>query len=128
MITGLLDQYTIDSHCPLRRRNSSSELFREILDHPIPTDLEAAKALSCGPAALDLFTWLSYRCFVAKGEERVPLFGEFGLANQLGGQDYARPRKFREKLEGWLRLVKAMWPDCPAKSMKVAATSSSLVR
>lgn len=93
----------------------STEFFREIMDHPIPTDLEAAKALSCAPAALDLFMWLSYRCFVAKAEERVPLFGDFGLANQLGSQDYARPRKFREKLEGWLRLVKAMWPGCPAK-------------
>jgi hypothetical protein len=44
----------------------SSEFFREIMDHPIPTDLQAAKALVCSPAALDLFTWLSYRCFIAK--------------------------------------------------------------
>src|SRR5882672_9287039 len=61
----------------------SDEFYREISSHPIPTDLEAAKALSGSPAALDLFTWLSYRCFVAKGEERISLFGEFGLANQL---------------------------------------------
>src|SRR5215831_3458439 len=51
----------------------SEEFYQEILEHPIPTDLEAAKALSSAPAALDLFTWLSYRCFVAKGEERIPL-------------------------------------------------------
>jgi hypothetical protein len=44
----------------------SDEFFKEILAHPIPTDMEAAKALSCSPAALDLFTWLSYRCFVAE--------------------------------------------------------------
>jgi hypothetical protein len=44
-------------------------MSQEIMDHSIPTDLEAAKALSCAPAALDLFTWLLYRCFVAKGEE-----------------------------------------------------------
>jgi hypothetical protein len=78
----------------------SSEFFREIMDHPIPTDLEAAKALSCAPAALDLFTWLSYRCFVARAEEHVPLFGDFGLASQLGSQDYARPRKFRGEARG----------------------------
>ena len=29
----------------------SEEFYREILDHPIPTDLEAAKALSSSPAA-----------------------------------------------------------------------------
>jgi len=59
----------------------SEEFYREISAHPIPTDLEAAKALSGSPAALDLFTWLSYRCFTARGRERVPLFGEFGLVS-----------------------------------------------
>ena len=34
--------------------------------------------------------------------------------NQLGSADYARLRKFREKLEGWLDLVRSMWPECPA--------------
>jgi hypothetical protein len=92
----------------------SHEFFTELMSHPIPTDMEAAKALSCSPAALDLFMWLSYRCFVAKGRERVPLFGEFGLVNQLGSSDYARPRKFRERLESWLGLIRTMWPECPA--------------
>ena len=92
----------------------SDEFYREILNHPIPADLEAAKALSSSPAALDLFMWLSYRCFTAKGRERVPLFGDFGLINQLGSTDYARPRKFREKLECWLDLIRTMWPGCPA--------------
>lgn len=92
----------------------SEEFYREIQGHPIPTDLEAAKALSSSPAALDLFMWLSYRCFTARGKERVPLFGDFGLVNQLGSTEYARPRKFREKLEGWLKLIRAMWPECPA--------------
>jgi hypothetical protein len=31
------------------------EFFREVTTHAIPTDLEAAKALSSSPAALDLF-------------------------------------------------------------------------
>ena len=92
----------------------SNEFYQEIMSHPIPTDLEAAKALSSAPAALDLFTWLSYRCFNAKGEERIPIFGDFGLVNQIGCAEYARPRKFRERLERWLDLVKALWPDCPA--------------
>ena len=72
------------------------------------------KLLAPSPAILDLFVWLSYRCFTARGRERVPLFGDFGLISQLGSADYARPRKFREKLEGWLDLVRTMWPKCPA--------------
>ena len=44
----------------------------------------------------------------------MPLFGAFGLVSQLGSTEYAR-RKFREKLEGWLKLIRAMWPECPAR-------------
>jgi hypothetical protein len=53
----------------------STEFYNEIVAHPVPADLEAAKALSSAPAALDLFMWISYRCFKATREERVPLFG-----------------------------------------------------
>jgi hypothetical protein len=49
-----------------------------------------------------------------KGRECVPLFGPRGLVNQLGSSDYARPRRFREKLAGWIDLVRALWPECPA--------------
>ncbi len=93
----------------------SAEFYNEITAHPIPADLNAAKALSSSPAALDLFMWISYRCFMATKEERVPLFGTCGLANQLGCVEYARPRKFRERLDGWLAVIRAMWPECPAQ-------------
>jgi hypothetical protein len=93
----------------------TDEFFREATTHSIPTDLAAAKALSCAPAALDLYMWLSYRCFTAKGQERIPIFGEYGLAAQLGSVDYARPRKFRERLDRWLELVQTLWPACPAR-------------
>jgi len=84
-----------------------------VTTHSIPIDLEAAKALSSAPAALDLYMWLSYRCFTAKALERIPVFGDFGLGGQLGS-DHARPRKFRERLERWLDLVRTLWPGCPA--------------
>jgi hypothetical protein len=93
----------------------SDEFYREVTAHSIPTDLEAAKALSSAPAALDLYMWLSYRCFTAKGQERIPIFGEFGLVAQLGSVEYARPRKFRERLDRWLDLIRCLWPGCPAR-------------
>jgi hypothetical protein len=102
----------------------TDEFFREVTTHSIPTDLEAAKALSCAPAALDLFMWLSYRCFTAKGQERIPIFGGFGLAAQLGSVEYARPRKFRERLERWLELVQTLWPACPAR---IAAAGDAIL-
>jgi hypothetical protein len=53
----------------------SGEFYGELIAHPIPADVQAAKALSSSPAAFDLYMWLSHRCFTAKGEERVPIFG-----------------------------------------------------
>jgi Plasmid encoded RepA protein len=49
----------------------SDEFYREIVAHPIPADLEAVKVLAAAPAVLDLFMWLSYRCFVAKDKEMI---------------------------------------------------------
>jgi hypothetical protein len=100
----------------------SDEFYQEISAHPIPTDLDAVRVLSSSPAVLDLFMWLSYRCFLARREEAVPIFGPYGLAAQLGNIEYARPRRFREKLDGWLRTVRIMWPECPARIESDGAT------
>ena len=77
----------------------SDEFYAEISRHPIPTDLEAVKTLAAAPALLDLFLWLGYRCFVAKGQEVIPLFGPSGLTQQLGCMEYSRPSRFRAVLE-----------------------------
>jgi hypothetical protein len=71
--------------------------------------------LAASPAVLDLFTWLSYRCFTAKGTESIPLFGDFGLGNQFGTTDYSRPRRFRAMVEQCLENIRALWPECPAR-------------
>ena len=92
----------------------SDEFYAEISGHPIPADLEAIKVLAAAPALLDLFMWLSYRCFVAKGPEVIPLFGPFGLTQQLGCVEYSRPSRFRAMLEQWLRTIRSLWPECPA--------------
>jgi hypothetical protein len=93
----------------------SNEFYEEVTTHPIPTDLEVVKLLCAAPAVLDLFVWLSYRCFTAKGKEAIPIFGPFGLVEQLGVTEYARPRKFREKLGQWLGTIRLFWPECPAQ-------------
>ena len=70
--------------------------------------------------------WLSYRCFTAKDVERVPLFGEFGLLNQLGSVDYAWPRKFRERFSLLSspseRFCKAAGDRFSASSMGISST------
>jgi hypothetical protein len=42
-------------------------------------------------SALDLFMWPCYRCFTARGKERLPLFRAFGRVSQLGSIEYVRP-------------------------------------
>jgi hypothetical protein len=93
----------------------SDDFYQEILAHPVPNDLEAVKVLAASPAILDLYMWLSYRSFKAKGTESIPIFGDFGLANQLGCVEYSRPRRFRAMLEQWLDTIRAIWPECPAR-------------
>jgi hypothetical protein len=53
-----------------------------------------------------------YRRLIAAFER---IFGAFGLINQLGAVEYARPRRFREKLQQWLRTIRLVWPECPAE-------------
>jgi hypothetical protein len=77
---------------------------------------------------------LSYRCFTAKGEESIPIFGPLGLVAQIGSVEYARPRRMREKLNEWLELIRVMWPQCPARisadreKLIVAAGTAILAR
>ena len=92
----------------------SDDFYQEILAHPVPNDLEAVKLLAAAPAVLDLYTWLSSRCFKAKGEESIPIFGDFGLANQLGCVEYSRPRRYHGMLDQWLGVIRTIWPECPA--------------
>ncbi len=92
----------------------SQAFWQELRDHPIPIDADVVRVLARNPGCLDLYTWLTWRCHQAKGSERVPLFGSNGLANQLGVQVYARERKFRERINDWLKLVRLYWPECPA--------------
>lgn len=77
----------------------SEEIYAEALAHPIPCDLEAVSVLASAPAVLDLFLWLTYRCFVPIGEESIPPFGECGLTYQLGSVEYSRPRRVRAMID-----------------------------
>jgi Replication initiator protein A len=93
-------------------QRSRFSFFREA---QIWYSLEAVRVLAAAPAVLDLFMWLSYRCFLAKGKETIPLFGRYGLASQIGSTEYARPRRFRENLESWLDSIRVLWPECPVR-------------
>ena len=103
----------------------SDEFYREIAAHPIPADLEAVKVLAGSPAVLDLFMWLVVSLFSGQGTRKAsPLFGAYGLSAQIGSIEYARPRRFREKLEQWLEMIRVLWPGCPAR---ISSDGTSLI-
>lgn len=99
----------------------SPAFWEELQAHPVPVDTEVVRALANNPGCLDLYTWLAWRCYQANELQRIPLFGPAGLASQLGVQEYARERKFRERVRLWLDLVRLYWPACPARIAKNGA-------
>jgi hypothetical protein len=93
----------------------SEQFWNEIQNHPIPVDLNVVRALADSPGNLDFYMWLAWRCWTASETvEVIPLFGECGLARQLGTREYSRERRFRQRLTQWVKIVRSFWPACPA--------------
>lgn len=93
----------------------SEQFWKEIQEHPIPVDLNVVRALADSPGNLDFYMWLAWRCWTASEPvERIPLFGNAGLAGQLGTPEYTRERRFRQRIAHWVGIVHALWPGCPA--------------
>lgn len=63
-----------------------SELFfNEIINHPIPIDLRALKALKRSPLAIDIYCWLTFRMSYLKKISVIP----WGVLKLQFGADYA---------------------------------------
>ena len=93
----------------------SNQFWEEIKNHPVPVDLDVVRALSSSAGCLDFLLWLTWRSWLTKREDQIPLFGDRGLNQQLGTNRYSRPRDFRRQLDRWLRVINNLWPECPAK-------------
>jgi hypothetical protein len=75
--------------------------YREIIEHPIPVDMRALKALKKSPLALDTYCWLTYRAGYAKRPSVIPWSA---LALQFGS-DYKLVRQFKAAFLEELRKV-----------------------
>jgi hypothetical protein len=113
--TRTADEDLVESKPDCNIIRLSEPFWREIAAHPIPVDVRVIRELTDVPGCLDLYMWLCWRCFHAKRTETVPLFGDTGLACQLGVVEYTRDRNFRKRLRDWPRVVRLYWPDCPAR-------------
>ncbi len=93
----------------------SSEFFEEIVNHPIPIDLRALKAIKQSPMAIDIYCWLTYRMSYLRKPVEIPWealksqFGaEYGKTKQ-GRYDFKRA--FTEQLRKVLCTYKEVKLD-----------------
>ena len=88
----------------------SQPFFDEVVNHPVPVDLRALRALKRSPLALDIYCWLGFRMSYLRRPTLIPWQV---LALQFGS-DYKRTRAFREAFRAELRKVLTVYFDADA--------------
>jgi hypothetical protein len=81
----------------------SEAFFREVVEHPVPLDMRALKALKKSPLAIDLYIWLTYRLSYLRRSTSIPweaLQLQFGAGYPSSAQGKADfKRKFAQALK-----------------------------
>ena len=88
------------------------ELFNEIVNHPVPLDMNTLKALKRSPLGLDLYLWLVYRTFALKRPLRLAwqqLYRQFGV-DPARASDNVTIQAFRKDCLRELKKIKLAWP------------------
>lgn len=89
----------------------SDKFFNDIINHPVPIDMRALKALKQSPMALDIYCWLTYRMSYLKQKTQIP----WEVLQIQFGSDYAKTRKgkysFKENFIKQLRAVLVVYPQ-----------------
>ena len=91
----------------------SEDFFNEIIQHPVPIDMNTLNALKRCALGLDLYLWLTYRIFTLKSPLRLTwrhLYHQFDTAPTKGA-DKQTVKVFRRKVLRELIKIKAAWPD-----------------
>ncbi len=83
------------------------EFFNEIINYPIPIDMDALKALKRSPMALDIYCWLTYRMSYLKNKTTIP----WGALEIQFGADYERTRDFKKYFLYQLRKVNVVYSE-----------------
>lgn len=91
-------------------------LYTEIIDHPIPLDMNILKKLRRSSLGLDLYMWLSYKTFSLYSRKQKPerlswrqLYVQFG-ADPSKVDDKDIVNDFRRDALRELKKLKAAWP------------------
>ena len=89
------------------------DLFNEIIQHPVPLDINILKAMSRSSLGLDWYLWLTYRTFSLKRPLRLSwprLYRQFGADPAKAG-DNRTVQAFRTDCLRELKKIKLAWPE-----------------
>ena len=89
------------------------KFFQEIIQHPVPLDMNILKAMKRSSLGLDWYLWLTYRTFSLQRPLRLSwkqLYRQFGAHPSKAG-DKNTVNNFRTKCLRELKKIKAAWPD-----------------
>ena len=103
------DEYSLwDSKIEL-----GEKLFNEIIQHPVPLDMNILAALKRSALGLDLYLWLNYRIFALRAPLRLSwptLYRQFGV-DPAKASDQFTVRDFRTDCLRELKNIKLAWPE-----------------
>ena len=89
------------------------DFFNEIINHPVPLDLNTLMALTRCAMGLDLYLWLTYRTFALRAPLRLTwrqVYRQFG-AHPDKASDKRTVLNFRRKVLRELKKIKLAWPE-----------------
>ena len=103
------DEYSLwDSKIEL-----GEKLFNEIIQHPVPLDMNILAALKRSALGLDFYLWLVYRTFALRAPLRLSwptLYRQFGV-DPAKASDQFTVRDFRTDSLRELKKIKLAWPE-----------------
>lgn len=85
----------------------SKRFYEEIVDSPVPIDMDALKVLKRSPMALDIYCWLTYRMSYLRTSTSIP----WRILEMQFGADYQHTRNFKIKFLQQLKKVSIIYPE-----------------
>ena len=91
----------------------SEKFFKEIINHPVPIDMNTLTALKRCSLGLDLYLWLTYRTFSLRAPQQLTwrqLYRQFGT-DPAKSSDKETIKFFRRQALRELKKIKLAWPE-----------------
>ena len=91
----------------------SEKFFNEIIQHPVPLDMNTLTALKRSSLGLDLYLWLVYRTFALRAPQRITwrqVYRQFGVDPDRSN-DRVTVRNFQREVLRELTKIKLAWPE-----------------